>query len=166
MHTFNVIVEKFKQKGEKTSWTHIIISEEDAQKIKPKNKKSFRVKGFINDVEVAGIALMPMGGGEFVFPLNAEIRKKTKVQEGDEVLLRLEEDVHFKIEMPEDLQEILEMENVLENFMSLSTSHRNYFIKYIDSAKTTATRVKRLEMTLNAMIKGWDYGQMIRNSKA
>lgn len=164
MHRFIATLEKFDKKGEKTSWTHIIISETDAQILKPGNKKSFRVCGSLNEVKIAGVAVMPMGGGEFVLPINANIRKKLKLNIGDEVIINIEEDKNFEIKMPEDLQDLLEMEGLLENFLAQAKSHQNYFIKYIDSAKTTETRVKRLNMTLDAMQRGMDYGGMIRNS--
>ena len=164
MHRFIATLEKFDKKGEKTSWTHIIISETDAQILKPGNKKSFRVCGSLNEVEIAGVAVMPMGGGEFVLPINANIRKKLKLNIGDEVIVNIEEDKNFEIKMPEDLQDLLEMEGLLENFLAQAKSHQNYFIKYIDSAKTAETRVKRLNMTLDAMQRGMDYGGMIRNS--
>lgn len=165
MHQFKSTYEKFDKKGEKTSWTHIIISESDAQILKPVNKKSFRVRGSLNGVEIAGIAIMPMGGGEFVLPINASIRKKLKLNIGDEVIAMLEEDKDFEIKMPDDLKELLEFENLLEAFLSQAKSHQNYFIKYIDSAKTIETRVKRLNMTLDAMQKRMNYGEMIRASK-
>jgi bifunctional DNA-binding transcriptional regulator/antitoxin component of YhaV-PrlF toxin-antitoxin module len=165
MHLFTSIIEKFSQKGEKSSWTHIIISESDALTIKPANKKSFRVRGRLNEVEIEGVAVMPMGGGEFILPINATIRKKLKLNIGDEVIVNIEEDKNFEIKMPEDLQDLLEMEGLLENFLAQAKSHQNYFIKYIDSAKTTETRVKRLNMTLDAMQRGMDYGGMIRSIK-
>lgn len=165
MHSFKASIEKFDKKGEKSSWTHIIISESDAQILKPGNKKSFRVCGTLNEVKIAGVAIMPMGGGEFVLPINASIRKKLKLNIGDEVIVNIEEDKNFEIKMPEDLQDLLEMEALLESFLALAKSHQNYFIKYIDSAKTTETRVKRLNMTLDAMQKQMNYGEMIRNSK-
>lgn len=165
MHSFKASIEKFDKKGEKSSWTHIIISESDAQILKTGNKKSFRVCGTLNEVKIAGVAIMPMGGGEFVLPINASIRKKLKLNIGDEVIVNIEEDKNFEIKMPEDLQDLLEMEGLLENFLAQAKSHQNYFIKYIDSAKTTETRVKRLMMTLDAMQKRMDYGEMIRNSK-
>lgn len=165
MYSFISTYEKFDKKGEKSSWTHIIISDTDAQVLKPANKKSFRVRGRLNEVEIEGVAVMPMGGGEFVLPINASIRKKLKLNIGDEVIVNIEEDKNFEIIMPDDLKELLEFDNLLEEFLSQAKSHQNYFIKYIDSAKTIETRVKRLNMTLDAMQKRMNYGEMIRASK-
>jgi uncharacterized protein YdeI (YjbR/CyaY-like superfamily) len=44
----------------------------------------------------------------------------------------------------------------------LAKSHREYFIKWINGAKTNETRAKRIIHTVNAMLRKWDYGQMIR----
>nr|MBP8244154.1 YdeI/OmpD-associated family protein [Chitinophagaceae bacterium] len=47
-------------------------------------------------------------------------------------------------------------------FESLTGSHQRYFSKWIDSAKTEPTRVKRITMAVNALAKKWGYGEMIR----
>lgn len=75
MIEFKVVIEKFSKQGEKTGWTYIEISSEIAQKLKPGNKKTFRVKGFLDNFYFEGIALLPMGGGNFIMPLNASHRK-------------------------------------------------------------------------------------------
>ncbi len=76
MIEFKVVIEKFSKQGEKTGWTYIEVSAEIAQKLKPGNKKTFRVKGYLDDFYFEGIALLPMGGGNFIMPLNASHRKK------------------------------------------------------------------------------------------
>jgi hypothetical protein len=47
----------------------------------------------------------------------------------------------------------------------LPGSHRNYFSKWIDSAKTDATKTKRIAMAVNALSKKWGYPEMMRNSR-
>ncbi|MEZ4689750.1 MAG: DUF1905 domain-containing protein [Ignavibacteria bacterium] len=61
MITFNTIIKKFSKKGEKTGWTYVEIPVEEAQKIYPGNKKSFRVKGYLDDFKITQTALIPMG---------------------------------------------------------------------------------------------------------
>ncbi|RYZ96655.1 MAG: hypothetical protein EOP47_23435, partial [Sphingobacteriaceae bacterium] len=71
--------------------------------------------------------------------------------------------VDYTVIIPDDLEECFEYEpEAFEFFNSLAKSHRNYFIKWIDSAKTQPTRDKRIAQTIDAMVKRWDYGQMIR----
>ena len=40
-----------------------------------------------------------------------------------------------------------------------------YFSKYIESAKTSATKAKRIALTMEAMLKGMSYPEMIRANK-
>ncbi|HSZ87631.1 MAG TPA: DUF1905 domain-containing protein, partial [Puia sp.] len=75
MIQFTTALKKFGEQGEKTGWTYIEVKETFAQKIKPGNKKPFRVKGKLDNYFIKGIALMPMGDGSFIMPLNAAIRK-------------------------------------------------------------------------------------------
>ena len=80
--------------------------------------------------------------------------------------VRLEEDIDFKVEMPADLQECFDFEpEAFEFYNSLAKSHREYFIKWIDSAKTNETRAKRIVNTVNAMLRKWSYNEMIREMR-
>ena len=162
---YTAIIQQFGAKGEKTGWTYVDIPAPIAQEIKANCKVSFRVKGKIDKVNINGIALTPMGEGNYILALKKELLKKLGKYKGAMVKLELEEDVDFKFEIPEDLLQCFEdVENTLEQFLSQPKSHQNYFIKWINEAKTDITRVKRLNMTVNAMIEKLDYGEMIRAS--
>ncbi|RVU00059.1 DUF1905 domain-containing protein [Mucilaginibacter limnophilus] len=166
MIEFITIILRFASNGEKTGWTYIEIPADIAQQLKPGNRRSFRVRGLLDAHPIAGVAVMPLGEGKFILALNADMRKGIHKGEGAMLQLRLEEDTDFVVLMPEDLAECLEYEpEAYEFFNSLAKSHRNYFIKWIDSAKTQATRDKRIAQTVNAMVKRWDYGMMIRASR-
>lgn len=163
MHTLKVVIEKFQEKGEKTNWSYVFIPSAFAETIKAGQRKSFRVKGNIDNLKIEGLALLPYGEGDFILPINQKIRKFIGKTDGDTILLRLEEDKDFKIEMPGDLIDCLqEEEHLLDNFYAQAKSHQNYFIKWITEAKTVETRVKRISQTVTAMDKGWTYGEMIR----
>jgi hypothetical protein len=158
---------QFAEKGEKTGWTYLNIPPTIAAEIKPHNKLSFRVKGFLDQVPVNGIALLPMGEGEFILPVKAALRKALGKQKGAIVKIQLQEDKDFKIEMPEDLAECFADEpEALQNFNSLPKSHQHYYFKWINEAKTDATRTKRIAATLEASSKGLGYGEMLRSMKA
>ena len=75
MINFKALLQKFGRKGEKTGWTYIDIPKKIADKIKPGGKKSFRVKGKIDDLPIKATALTPMGEGNFILAINAQIRK-------------------------------------------------------------------------------------------
>jgi len=164
---FKAEIERFQSMGEKTGWSYVFLPASLANDIKVDCKKSFRVKGKIDLVEVSGIATIPMGAGDFIIALKGELRKKLGKEEGATVELYLEEDKDFKIEMPEDLEICLsEEEFLMENFLKQPKSHQNYFIRWINEAKTEPTRTKRLALTVTAMYKKQDFGAMIRESKA
>jgi hypothetical protein len=158
---------QFAEKGEKTGWTYLSIPAVIASEIKPNNKLSFRVKGFLDEVSINGIALLPMGEGEFILPVKAALRKALGKQKGAMVKLQLEEDKDFKIEMPDDLAECFADEpEALQNFSKLPKSHQHYYFKWINEAKTEATRTKRIAATLDASSKGLSYAEMLRAMKA
>lgn len=164
MIEFKATLEKFGSKGEKTGWTYIEIPSTLAQKIKPGTKKSFRIKGKIDGHPFRG-AVLPMGGGDFIFAINAVIRKKIKKFKGDTVVMRIEEDTTPPA-MNKDLMACLaEDQKANSIFQKLPPSHRNYYSKWVGEAKTEATRAKRIAMLLDGLPKGWDFGQMLHEAR-
>jgi hypothetical protein len=167
MIEFNTIIQKFGNQGEKTGWRYIDIPADIAQQLKPGNKQSFRVRGMLDALPVAGLAVMPMGEGHFILALKADIRKALHKREGAMLQVSLEVDTDYKIEMPADLVECFDADHeAFEFFNRLIKSHRDYFVKWIDSAKTEATRVKRIVNTVNAASRRMGYPEMIRALKA
>jgi hypothetical protein len=166
MVEFTTMMLQFAEQGEKTGWTYIEIPADIAQQMKPGNKKSFRVRGMLDALPVRGLALMPMGEGNFIMALKADIRKGIHKNAGAMLHVKLEADDDFKVETPADLQECLDFEpEAYDFFNSLAKSHREYFIKWIDSAKTAETRAKRIVNTVNAMLRKWPYNVMIREMR-
>jgi uncharacterized protein YdeI (YjbR/CyaY-like superfamily) len=75
----------------------------------------------------------------------------------------LEEDVDFKLEVPDDVNDCLTDDpEAFAYFNCLPESHRRYFVNWINSAKTMPTRAKRIAQTCHAMANHLDYAQMIR----
>lgn len=166
MVVFEAEIERYERMGEKTGWTFVFISMEIANKIKPGTKKSYRVKGKLDEVKVQGLAFTPMGEGNFILALKASLRKELKKEEGAMLRLTLEEDKDFKIEMPDDLELcLMEQRHCLDNFLKMPKSHQNYYINWLNSAKTEPTRTKRLTQIVIAMDKRMDFGEMIRSNK-
>lgn len=166
MIKFKTIIQKFDSKGEKTGWTYIEVPEEMAQKLKPGNKKSFRVKGKLDSHAFKQVALIPMGEGDFIMPLNAEMRKAIGKKKGYEVMVQLTVD-DAPMVLSADLMECLNDDpKALKGFNSLANGERKYFSNWIESAKTEATKAKRIAQTVNAMLLGQRYGEMIRALKA
>ena len=166
MIDFKAEIERFESNGEKTGWSYVYIPQDIADQIKADNRREMRIRGFIDEVAVNGVCMMPVKNEGFILPLNKPLRKALRKEQGAVVNLKLEHDVDFKIEMPEDLEICLADEpELLEEFLSRPKSHRNYFINWLNSAKTEPTRTKRLVMIVNAMQHKWDFGLMIRNGR-
>jgi len=162
---FSAVIKKFDQQGEKTGWTYIEIPAIIAKKINSNSKKGFRVKGKLDSYDFSMIALLPMGGGDYIMALNAAMRKAIRKQKGATVTVTMEVD-NNEIKPPVELIECLQDEpEALDYFNSLTKGHQNYFTNWINSAKTDSTKAKRIAATLNALGKRWDFGQMLRAMK-
>lgn len=162
MTTFQTILQKFGEKGEKTGWTYIEVSGLIAHEIKPNTKLGFRVKGLIDNFPVKLLALLPMGEGDFIIPINAQIRKGIRKEEGALVILNLEEDTD---ELPQSQELMICLEDepkALEMFFKLPKSHQTYYSKWIDSAKTIETKTKRISMAVQGMLRGMTYPEMLK----
>ncbi len=162
MIRFTTKILRFKEMGEKTGWSYIRIPAAHAQKLMPGNKKSFRVKGKLDDLAVEKMALIPMGEGDFILALKASVRKALRKQKGD--LLRVEMDVDKAvIKPPKELMECLADEPAaLAFFSSLPKSHQNYFGGWVRAAKTEGTRTKRIVCVVDAMVKKLRFNEMLR----
>ncbi len=149
-------------------WAYVDVPRAIAERIKPGYKQVYRVRGELDGQPFNGMALMPKGAGDYFLAINGAMRRVLKKGVGDRLALRLEVDVDFAIEMPEDLEICLldDEADLLGRFLALAKSHRNYFIKYINEAKTESTRTKRIAMTVEAMALELDFGAMIRLDKS
>jgi len=165
MIRFTVTIKKFGSKGEKTGWTYFEVPVDIAQALKPENKKEFKVKGKLDKYAIKRTSLIPMGGGIFIMALNAEMRKAIGKKEGAMLEVQLTEDKSDFI-FNADFIECLKDEPAAQAyFQTLTGSHQRYFSKWIDSAKTDATKTKRIAMAVNALAKGWGYPEMIRSNR-
>jgi hypothetical protein len=165
MVSFITTIQKFGRQGEKTGWTYIEISPEMADRLNPGVKKSFRVKGKLDKYLIKAVAILPMGEGAFIMALNAEMRKGIKKQKGDQLSVKLELDTE-ELKPSSELLEILADEPLaLKKFNSLTKGHQNYFSKWIESAKTDATKAKRIVYTIRFLTAGNTFSEMLRTIK-
>jgi hypothetical protein len=162
MIRFTTKILQFGEMGEKTGWSYIRVSADLAAKLLPGNKKSFRVKGKLDEQAIEKMALLPMGEGDFILALKASVRKSLRKQKGDSLRVELEVDKAV-IKPPKDLMECLADEPAaLAYFSSLPKSHQNYFGNWVREAKTDHTRTKRLSCVVEAMAKRQNFGEMLR----
>jgi hypothetical protein len=166
MVSFNATIKKFGSKGEKTGWSYIEVPAKVAAQLMPGMKRSFRVKGKLDDHPIAGVALIPMGEGNFILGVNARIRKATRKVHGHKLAVKLELD-HDELKPPAEFIECLNDEpEALQFFNSLTPGHRNYFSKWIGDAKTIETKTKRIAASVDGLKKHFDFGQMLRDLKS
>ncbi len=167
MIQFTAVLEKFGKMGEKTGWTYITISEKIANKIKPGVKKSFKVKGKLDHFSIKAVSMLPMGDGSFIIPVNATMRKGIKKQlKGEKVLVQLQED-NSEFVFSADFLACLKDDKKAKTFYNtLPPSHQKYYTKWIESAKTDATKAKRIAQSINGFRMNMGYSEMMRYYKA
>jgi hypothetical protein len=165
MVQFTATIKRFGSQGEKTGWTYFEVPPDLVQELKPGNRKEFKVKGKLDTHSIKRISLLPMGGGRFIFVLNATLRKSIGKKHGAMVKVQLTEDKSEFI-FNKDFMECLNDEPAAKiYFQSLTGSHQRYFSKWIDDAKTEPTKVKRITMAVNALAKKLGYPEMLRASQ-
>jgi hypothetical protein len=163
MVQFTATMNRFEKQGEKTGWTYIEIAPDVAEKLKPGCKKSFRVKGKLDNYKISGTSLLPMGGGAFIMAINATMRKGIGKKHGAMVKVQLEEDKKL-YELNKEFIECLRDEPMaLSNFNAMSRSFQNYYSKWIESAKTEPTRTKRIAYAVSTLARGMNFSEMIRS---
>ncbi len=162
MVTFTTTIQKFDKQGEKTGWTYIQIPSTIATVLKPNNKQSFRVKGKLDGFAIKGVALLPMGEGNFIMALNAVLQKGIKKRKGATLLVQIEVD-NEPLQPNAGLMECLADEpEALAFFNQLPKGHQNYFTKWIESAKTEQTITKRIAMAITAFTRKQGFSEMMR----
>lgn len=166
MHPFITTIHQFEEKGDKTGWTYIEIPADIAQELVPGNKKTFRVRGKLDNFCIENIAVQPMGNGNFIMALNAIMRKGIGKRAGAMLTVNIERD-NRPLKIAAELLICLEDEpDANAYFKSLAPSHQRYFSNWVNEAKTEHTKTKRLAICLSALSRGLDFGTMIREQKA
>jgi hypothetical protein len=74
MLSFQATILKFSGKGEKTGWTYVEIPPGIILKLELKNKKGFRIRGFVDDIQIEKLSTYPVGGGNFILAINSGLK--------------------------------------------------------------------------------------------
>lgn len=147
MITFTASIFKMNTKG---GWSYIIVDQKKAERLKPKTRTSFRVKGTLDKHPIQKTSLLPLKDGNFILPINAAIRKGTGKQAGDKLKISIELDER-KLSLSKDLIDCLkDDQEAMKFFKSQSTYNQYYFSKWVEDAKTAHTKTKRLITCLKA----------------
>jgi hypothetical protein len=162
MQHFETILLKFEEQGEKTGWTYINIPVDVCNNLKPNNKKAFRIKGTIDGFGIKQIAVLPMGDGTFILSINATMRKAIKKNEGSKVSMQLELD-NDEMEPDADLMECINDDKKAKEFYeTFNPGAKRYYHNWVKQAKSIDTKAKRIAKIINALARGLNYGEMIR----
>lgn len=160
---FDCIIKRFEKQGDKTGWTYIEIPATIAKKLKAGTKKSFRVKGMIDNHGIEKASLLPMGNGGFILPLNKAMRAGIRKTIGAKVKVQLIEDVR-QIEIDKELIACLKDEpEAYKAFSKMPPSHQRYYSKWITDAKTKETKAKRIAKAVNGMLKNESFGDTLKS---
>lgn len=163
MHSFTAIIQKSGSWGEKSGWTYVDVPPDVLTKLKLKSKKEFRVKGFMDDVKISRMACFPVGEGNYILTLNADLRKQLGKKQGAMLQVKIELDKSGAPQAEELMVCLKEDAVARKQFESMPPSHQNYFHNYVIAAKTLNTKTVRVLNTINAMHQKQNFGEMIRS---
>lgn len=165
MIRFTATVDKFDKNKDKTGWMYLEFSAKQAHQLKPNTKVSFRIKGTLDAFPIEKTSLLPMGDGKFILPFNAAMRRGTGKKTGDKIKVVCEADDR-KPTLSKDLLACLKEDPVaLKFFNALPLSHKNYYSKWIDSAKTASTKTRRLVALVNGFARHLPFTEILRQSR-
>jgi hypothetical protein len=118
-------------------------------------KKRVKIMATIDGEPYRG-TLVRMGSPNHMLLILKEIRLKIGKSYGDEVTIELEEDLEERIvEVPADLQEALKAEpDAQAVFTKLSYTHQKEYVRWVTEAKHTETRARRINQTVERLVKG------------
>ena len=106
------------------------------------------MKGKLDHYSYSGVALLPMGEGEFILALNQSIRKGIGKRAGAMLNVQMEED-KSTYQLNNELMDCLNDEpEAFLFFKSMPGSNQRYFSKWIEAAKTEPTKAKRIALVI------------------
>jgi hypothetical protein len=141
-----VQLQRFEGKG---GWTYAPLPS-----VLPDKKNTFgwvKVNGFIDDYEISGQHLMPLGNGTLFLAVKADIRKAIRKQAGDTVLIRLYVE-NADPDIPPDIQTALKKHPPAGKFLArLATHNRQTYINYVNAASNDMERKQRLDYIIEEL---------------
>lgn len=157
MTRFTTLLQQFDEKGEKSGWTYILIPQDIAEVLIPGNRKTFRVKGKIDNHSIKAVAVMPMGDGSFILPVNATMRRAIAKRKGAMVNVALTIDT-APPEIPQALADCLADEPQARAFFEqLPLSQRNYYSKWVIAVKSELLQAERIAQVIDALVLGYNF---------
>jgi len=149
-YTFESTLQKPDTPG---SWTYLVIPLNIEEIFGSKGQ--VKVRGTINGYPYRSSA-MPSGDGTHYMVVKKAIRDKIKATQGSIVKVTLARDQENRIvALPDDVKQALESDERAYNiFGTFSYSRRKEYVDWIESAKTEATRLRRIHTALEKISQG------------
>jgi len=134
------------------NWTYLEIPFSVEKEFNSKGRVP--VKGFVDAVPFRN-SVMPMGNGKHFLTVNLTIQKHIKKRAGDHVLLRIEKDNDVRtVILPKDIKAAFSLfPQIKGQFEKLSYSRRKELLNWINDAKKEETRAKRINKTIDFILK-------------
>lgn len=121
-------------------------------------KKQVWIRGTANGAPFETTLLPKAEGGSYLI-LNFETRKRAGARPGEDLDLAIEPNPvprNRDLPVPDDLAAVLdEFPEMKAAFGRLSKSRRYYVIDYVEGAKKPETRMRRIEKSLEDLVRRW-----------
>jgi len=118
------------------------------------NPKHIPVHGWIDGLAFVN-TLVPRGGGNYRFHLNSKIWRKLNIDAGDavEVTMLLDREPREAAVPPDLAAELAGTPRALAAFHEVTPALRRHIVDWIDKAKQSKTRDKRIQQTVKNMLE-------------
>lgn len=148
MQKFNAILEAVEGKG--GAYVRIPFNVEEIF-----GQKRVKVKATFDGIEYRG-SIVRMGMDCHIIGVTKEVRNKAKKDIGDTIYVTVVKDEEEReVDVPDELKVLLEKNKETNEFWNkLSYSNKKKYIVWINSAKKIETFNKRIETTIDKLVKG------------
>ena len=140
------LLQKMPGKG---GWTYVMLPEISSDK--HTHFGLVKVKGTIDSYEIDNYNLMPMGNGNLILSVKAEIRKIIAKQEGDWVHVKLYSQSLPQVSKKDFHICLNDDPTALINYNQLTENEQKTIIDWIFSVKNDDLRVERIALSLEKL---------------
>lgn len=146
---FESILDRLPRKGGEF---YMIVPDEVAVQF-VQGRKPARVRCLLNGHVDFQCAIRPKGGGGFYINIGTPLRQQGKLVLGQKLHAEVKpDDSEFGRDVPEELQELLEMDEEGKRLFDGSLpSHQRAIIYYVAGAKSVQVRIDRAIMMINRL---------------
>ncbi|MCF2501500.1 YdeI/OmpD-associated family protein [Dyadobacter chenhuakuii] len=146
---FESILDRLPRKGGEF---YMVVPDEVAVQF-VKGRKPARVRCLLNGHVDFQCAIRPKGGGGFYINIGTPLRQQGKLVLGQKLHAEVRpDDSEFGRDVPEELQELLEMDEEGKRLFDESLpSHQRAIIYYVAGAKSVQVRIDRAIMMINRL---------------